>query len=169
MSLHTKLVAALSMPICLGATHAALAQAPAPAPAPARPSYTTTVNLETAKRIAASAMAEAAKNKWSVAVAVVDNHGMLIYYEMMDDTQTSGAHLSIEKARTAAMFRRPSKDFEERVAAGNVSVLGLTGAMPIEGGLPIVVGGKVAGGVGVSGMSAAQDAVVAKAGLDGLK
>jgi uncharacterized protein GlcG (DUF336 family) len=144
---------------------AALAQAPA------RPSYGPEVNLETAKKIAAGAMAEAAKNKWAVAVAIVDNHGMLIYYEMMDDTQTAGAPISIEKARTAAMFRRPSKDFEDRVAGGGagVAVLGLPGATPIEGGLPIMVGGKVAGGVGVSGMTAAQDATVAKAGLDALK
>jgi glc operon protein GlcG len=141
----------------------------ATAQAPARPSYGAEVNLEMAKKIAAGAMAEAAKNKWSVAVAVVDNHGMLIYYEMMDDTQTAGAHLSIEKARTAAMFRRPSKDFGDRVAAGDVAVLGLTGAAPIEGGLPIFVGGKIAGGVGVSGMAAAQDAAVAKAGLEAAK
>ena len=151
-------------------TIAATVFAPAAAAqAPARPSYGAEVNLEMAKKIAASAMAEAAKNKGAVAVAIVDNHGMLIYYEMMDDTQTAAAHLSIEKARTAAMFRRPSKDFGDRVAAGEVSVLGLTGAMPIDGGLPIVVGGKIAGGVGVSGMSAAQDAAVAKAGVDALK
>ena len=149
--------------LAAGFLPAALAQAPA------RPSYGAEANLEMAKKIAAGAMAEAAKNKWSVAVAVVDNHGMLIYYEMMDDTQTAAAHLSIEKARTAAMFRRPSKDFADRVAAGDVSALGLTGAMPIEGGLPIVVGGKIAGGVGVSGMAASQDAAVAKAGLYALK
>jgi uncharacterized protein GlcG (DUF336 family) len=149
----------------------ALLAAAAFAQAPARPSYGPEVNLETAKRIAAGAMAEAAKNKWAVAVAIVDNHGMLIYYEMMDDTQTAGATISIEKARTAAMFRRPGKDFEDRVAGGGagVAVLGLPGATPIEGGLPILVNGKVAGGVGVSGMAASQDATVAKAGLDALK
>jgi len=141
------------------------------AQAPARPSYGAEVNLETAKKIAAAALAEAAKNKWAVAVAIVDNHGMLVYYEMMDDTQTAGATISIEKARTAAMFRRPSKDFEDRVAGAGVgvAVLGLPGVTPIDGGLPIMAGGKVIGGVGVSGMAAAQDAVVAKAGLDALK
>lgn len=152
---------------------AALAQAPAAAPAtpPTRPSYGATVGLEAAKKIAAGAMAEAAKNKWAVAVAIVDNHGMLIYYEMMDDTQTAGATISIEKARTAAMFRRPSKDFEDRVAGGaiGVAVLGLPGVTPIEGGLPIMASGKVIGGVGVSGMSAPQDATIAKAGLEALK
>ena len=141
------------------------------AQAPARPSYGAEVNLETAKKIAAAALAEAAKNKWAVAVAIVDNHGMLVYYEMMDDTQTAGATISIEKARTAAMFRRPSKDFEDRVAGAGVgvAVLGLPGVTPIEGGLPIMAGGKVIGGVGVSGMAAAQDAVIAKAGLEALK
>jgi uncharacterized protein GlcG (DUF336 family) len=141
---------------------AVFAQAP-------RPSYGTEVNNEAAKKIGAAAIAEATKKKWNVAVAIVDNHGMLIYYEMMDDTQTAGAHLAIEKARTAAMFRRPSKDFEDRVGAGNVATLGLTGAIPIDGGLPIMVGGKIAGGVGVSGMAASQDAEIVKAGLDAIK
>jgi len=141
---------------------AAFAQAP-------RPSYGSDVNHEMAKKIGAAAIAEAMKRKWNVAVAIVDNHGMLIYYEMMDDTQTAGAHLAIEKARTAAMFRRPSKDFEDRVGAGNVATLGLPGAMPIDGGLPIIVGGKIAGGVGVSGMAAAQDAEIVRAGLDAIK
>jgi uncharacterized protein GlcG (DUF336 family) len=114
-------------------------------------------------------MAEARKNNWAVAVAVVDNHGMLIYYEMMDDTQTAAATISVEKARTAAMFRRPGKDFQDRVGAGDVAVLGLPGATPIDGGVPILVGGKVTGGIGVSGMAGSQDAVVAKAGADALK
>ena len=133
------------------------------------PSYGPAISLEQAKKLAAAAAAEATRNGWKVAIAVVDPHGFLKYYEMMDDTQTAAAHLSIEKARTAAMFRRPSKDFGDRVAAGDVSVLGLTGAAPIEGGLPIFVGGKIAGGVGVSGMAAAQDAVVARAGLEAVK
>jgi glc operon protein GlcG len=147
----------------------ALAQAPAPAQAPTRPSYGPTITLEAAKKAGAGAMAEARKNNWAVAVAVVDNHGMLIYYEMMDDTQTAAATIAVEKARTAAMFRRPGKDFQDRVAAGDHAVLGLPGATPIDGGVPILVGGKVIGGVGVSGMAGAQDGVVAKAGADALK
>ena len=87
---------------------------------------------------------------------------------MMDDTQTSSATIAVEKARTAAMFRRPSKEFEDNIAAGRVAVLGLPGATPIDGGLPIVVGGKIIGAVGVSGVSSAQDAQIAKAGIDGL-
>jgi uncharacterized protein GlcG (DUF336 family) len=133
------------------------------------PHYGTTVNLETAKKIAAGAMAEARKNNWNMAVAVVDNHGMLVYYEMMDDTQTASAGVAIDKARTAGMWRRPSKDFEQVVADGRVAILGLSGVTPIEGGLPIIVGGKVVGAVGVSGAASTQDAQCARAGLDTLK
>jgi uncharacterized protein GlcG (DUF336 family) len=133
-----------------------------------RPPYGQAINLETAKKVAAGSAAEAKKNSWNVAIAVVDNHGFLVYYEMMDDTQTSSATIAVEKARTAAMFRRPSKEFEDNIAAGRVAVLGLPGATPIDGGLPIVVGGKIIGAVGVSGVTSAQDAQIAKAGIDGL-
>lgn len=133
-----------------------------------RPSYGTPVNLETAKRIATASAAEAKKNNWNVAIAVVDNHGFLVYYEMMEDTQTASANIAVEKARTASMFRRASKDFEDGIAAGRVAVLGLPGATPIEGGVPIVVGGKIIGAVGVSGVASSQDAQVAKAGIEAL-
>jgi len=134
-----------------------------------RPSYGPEITLDNAKKIAAAALAEAKKNNWNVAIAVVDNHGFLVYYERMDDTQSASPAIAIEKARTAAMFRRPSKAFEDGVAKGRVALLGLTGAMPIEGGLPIMVGGRVAGGIGVSGVNSDQDAQVAKAGLEALK
>ena len=134
-----------------------------------RPPYGAAINLETAKKVGAAAMAEARKNNWNVAVAVVDNHGMLIYYEMLDDTQTSSANLALEKARTSATFRRPTKEMEDGIAAGRTSILGLPGATPIEGGVPILVGGKMVGAVGVSGVNAAQDGIVAKAGADAPK
>ena len=133
------------------------------------PTYGTAINLETAKRIAAAAVVEAKKNNWPVAIAIVDNHGVLVYYEMLDDTQTAGAHVAVEKARTSAMFRRPTKVFEDGVAGGRVAILGLTGAMPIEGGIPIIAAGKVIGAIGVSGVTSQQDAQVARAGLDALK
>jgi len=133
-----------------------------------RPPYGTAINLETAKKVGAAAIAEAKKNNWNVAVAIVDNHGLLVYYEMLDDTQTASANVAIEKARTSATYRRPSKEFEENIAAGRVAVLGLPGVTPIDGGLPIVVGGKMIGAVGVSGVTSAQDAQIAKAGIDGL-
>ena len=133
------------------------------------PSYGAAVNLDTAKKIAAAAVVEAKKNNWPVAIAIVDNHGVLVYYEMLDDTQTAGAHVAVEKARTSAMFRRPTKVFEDGVAGGRVAILGLTGAMPIEGGIPIIAAGKVIGAIGVSGVTSQQDAQVARAGLDALK
>ena len=101
-------------------------------------------------------------------IAIVDNHGMLIYYEMMDDTQTGAANASIEKARTSALYRRPSKEFEDNIAGGRNSILGLPGVTPIDGGLPIIVGGKMIGAIGISGMSGAQDGQIAKAGVDAL-
>ncbi|MES2959991.1 MAG: heme-binding protein [Pseudomonadota bacterium] len=134
-----------------------------------RPPYGVAINLETAKKIGAAAVAEARKNNWNVAIAIVDNHGMLVYYEMLDDTQTASATIALEKARTSATYRRPSKELEDNIAAGRVAVLGLPGATPIEGGLPLVVGGKMIGAIGVSGVTSAQDGVVAKAGADALK
>lgn len=134
-----------------------------------RPSYGGQITLEDAKKIAAGAVVEAKKNNWNVAIAVVDNHGMLIYYEMLDDTQTSSATIAIEKARTAAMFRRPSKAFEDVVAKGRVAVLGLPGVTPVQGGLPIYANGKIIGGVGASGVNSDQDEQVVQAGLNALK
>lgn len=134
-----------------------------------RPPYGTPVNLDTAKKMAAAAAAEARKNKWRMAIAIVDNHGSLLHFEMMDDTQTASGNIAIEKARTAATYRRPTKAFEDGVAKGRVALLGLTGAIPIEGGLPIMVSGHVAGGIGVSGANSDQDGQCAEAGLAALK
>lgn len=146
----------------------ALVTCVAAAQAPQRPPYGTAINLETAKKLAAGAAAEAKKNSWNVAIAVVDNHGFLVYYEMMDDTQTASPVIAIEKAKTAAMFRRTTKELEDNIGAGRVAVLGLPGATPIEGGLPIVVGGKLIGAVGVSGVTSSQDGQIARAGIDAL-
>jgi uncharacterized protein GlcG (DUF336 family) len=130
-----------------------------------RPPYGQEVNLEQAKRIAAGAAAESKKNGWRMAIAIVDNHGFLVYYERMDDTQTASVQVALDKAKAAAMYRRPTKAFEDGIAKGRVALLGLTGATPIEGGLPIMVGGKVIGGIGVSGANSDQDAAAAAAGL----
>jgi uncharacterized protein GlcG (DUF336 family) len=138
------------------------------AQAPVRPPYGPGINLETAKKIAAGAAAEAKKNNWNMAVAIVDNHGMLIYYEIADDTQNAAATVAVDKARTSALWRRPSKEFEENVAGGRVAILRLGDITPIEGGLPIVVSGKMIGAIGVSGGTAPQDGQVGKAGLDAL-
>lgn len=126
--------------------------------------YGAPVGVEAARRVAGAAVAEARKNGWKVAVAIVEPNGTLVYYEKMDDTQYGSAHVAIEKARSSAEFRRPTKAFEDPVNGGKPNLLGLTGAVPLEGGLPIVVDGHVIGAVGVSGATSAQDGVCAHAG-----
>lgn len=135
------------------------------------PQYGTSVNLEQAKKAVAAALVEARKNNWPVAIAVVDNAGMLVAYERMDNTQTASVQISQDKAASAAMFRRSTKVFQDAVAGGGagVRILGLRGASPIEGGLVLMLDGKVIGGIGVSGVNSDQDAVVAKAGVDAIK
>src|SRR5882724_11067313 len=130
-----------------------------------RPPYGTDVGLDLAKKIAAGANAESKKNGWRMAIAVVDNHGFLVYYERMDDTQTASVDVALDKAQASAMFRRPTKAFEDGIAKGRNALLGLRGATPIEGGLPIMVGGKVSGAIGVSGANSDEDATAAMAGL----
>lgn len=134
-----------------------------------RPGYGRDVTLEEARKIATAAAVEARAKNWNVAIAIVDNHGFLIYFERMDDTQTASPHIAQEKARTAAMFRRPSSGFEETVMKGRVNVMGLPGAVPVTGGVPIMRDGKVIGGIGVSGVASDQDEQIARAGLAALK
>ena len=128
--------------------------------------YGAGVSVEAARKIAAAAVAEAKKNGWKVAAAIVDPSGTLVFYEKMDDTQTGSAHVAIEKARSSALFRRPTKTFEDGVNGGKTNLLGLPGAVPLEGGLPLVVEGRVIGAVGVSGATSQQDGVCAKAGAE---
>jgi uncharacterized protein GlcG (DUF336 family) len=134
------------------------------------PQYGAEIGLEQAKRAIAAGQAEARKNGWPVAIAVVDNHGFLVAFEKMDNTQTASVQVAIDKALSAAMYRRPTKAFQDGVAGGGAGlrVLGLRGASPVEGGLPIVVGGRIIGGVGVSGVTSEQDGMVAKAAADSL-
>ena len=133
--------------------------------------YGPSITLETAKKVAAPALAEAAKNSWTIAVAIVDPSGNLVYYEKMDNTQLGSAHVSVEKARSAAMFKRPTKAFQDAVASGGegLRTLALPGAVPLEGGFPLVSDGRIVGAIGVSGMTSAQDAQCAKAGADSLR
>ena len=147
----------------------ALALSAGLASAQERPPYGNPITVEQAKKIAAGALAESKKNNWRMAISIVDNHGFPVYFERMDDTQTASVQIALDKAKTAAMFRRPSKAFEDGIAKGRVALLGLTGATPIEGGLPIMIDGKVIGGIGVSGANADQDAQAARAGLNALK
>jgi glc operon protein GlcG len=129
------------------------------------------VSLENARKAALPALTEAEKNHWNVAVAIVDTGGNLVYYEKMDNTQLGSANVAIEKARTAALFKRPTKAFQDTLAAGGdgLRILSLKGVVAIEGGIPLVMDGKIVGAIGVSGATSAQDAQCAKAGADVLK
>jgi glc operon protein GlcG len=126
------------------------------------------VSLAAAKKMAAAAEAEAAKNNWTMVTAIVDEGGHLLYLSRMDGTQVGSVEIAIQKARSAVMFKRPTKAFEDAVAGGRNAILGLHGAVPIEGGVPLMVGGLAIGAVGVSGGTAQQDGVVAKAGADAM-
>ena len=134
------------------------------------PQYGPDINLEQAKKAIAAGQAEARKNNWPVAVAIVDNAGQLVAFEKMDNTQTASVEVAQDKAMSAAMYRRPTKAFQDVLAGGGAGtrVLNLRGASTVEGGLPIVIGGKIIGGVGVSGVNADQDCMVAKAAADAL-
>jgi uncharacterized protein GlcG (DUF336 family) len=134
-------------------------------------SYGPNVNLETAKKIAAPAIAEARKNNWNMAVAIVDTAGDLVYFEKMDDTQIGSVQVAQSKARSAARFKRATKAFQDALAAGGegLRILALDGAIPVEGGIPLVVGGKIVGAIGASGGTSQQDGVVAQAGASVLK
>lgn len=133
--------------------------------------YGMSIDLATAKKVAAPALAEAKKNNWNMAVAVVDTDGNLVYFEKMDGTQLASPNIAIQKARTATQFKRPTKALEDVVAAGGdgLRILGLPGAVPVEGGIPLVSAGKIIGAIGVSGGASSQDAQCAKAGADQLK
>ena len=133
--------------------------------------YGAPISLEHAKKAAAAAIAEARKNNWTMALAVVDPNGTLVYYEKLDNTQIGSANVAINKARSAALYKRPTKAFEEALAKGGegLRVLRLEGAIPVEGGVPIVMEGKIVGAIGMSGGTSAQDAQCAQAGADALK
>ena len=126
------------------------------------------LTLEVAKQIAQVAEAEAAKNQWTMVIAIVDEGANLIYLERMDETQIGSVEVAQRKAQSAIKFKRPTKAFEDAVAGGRSVVMTLPGALPVEGGIPIIVDNKMIGAIGVSGGTSAQDATAAKAGLDAL-
>lgn len=126
------------------------------------------LTLDGAKRIMAAAEAEAVKNNWTVAIAIVDEAGDLIALHKIDDTQAGSIDIAIGKARTSARMKRPTKALEEAIAGGRHALLGVEGIMPLEGGVPITVDGRIIGAVGVSGVTSQQDAQVAMAGIAAL-
>ena len=156
-----RLVVVLSLACCAAVVSAQ--QMPNP--------YGPPVTLDAAKKIAAPAIAEARKNGWTMAVAIVDPAGDLVYFERMDNTQLGSVNTAILKARSAARFKRPTKVFQDMVASGGegLRALGLDGAMVVEGGVPLVMDGKIVGAIGASGGTSAQDGQCAKAAADLVK
>ena len=126
------------------------------------------LTLEVAKQLGAVAEKAAAANKWTMVIAILDDGGNLMYLERMDETQIGSIEVAIQKGRSAVTFKRPTKVFEDAVAGGRTALLRLPGAVPVEGGLPITVDGKIIGAIGVSGGTSPQDGEVGKAALDAL-
>jgi glc operon protein GlcG len=134
------------------------------------PTYGAPIRLADARRAAAPALAEATKNGWSMVVAIVDTAGQLVYFERMDDAQTGSVIVAQDKARSAAQFKRATKLFQDALAAGGegLRILQINGAVPVEGGVPLVIDGHIVGAIGLSGGTSAQDGQCAKAGADAL-
>jgi uncharacterized protein GlcG (DUF336 family) len=150
---------------------AAMLLAAAGADAQAPPAYGPAITLEMAKKAVAGAEAEARKNNWPVAIVIVDSSGHIVLLHRLDNTQFGSVEVARQKAWTAVAFRRPSKVSQDGVAGGGAGLrlLGLAGATPVEGGLPIMADGKIIGAIGVSGVTGEQDSMVAKAGVDAAK
>jgi glc operon protein GlcG len=153
--LRTTFLATLLTFAAAGAAHAQLADKKA-------------LTLAAAREMAAAAEAEATKNGWNLVIVIVDDAGNLLYLERMDGVQLASIEVATRKARTAVLYRRPSKDFADRMASGNTTTLALPEVIPLEGGLPIVIDGQVIGAIAASGAQAVQDAQAAQAGIDAL-
>ena len=157
------LFASLAALISLLVAGSAAAQAPAP--------YGLPITLDQAKKAMAAAEAEAKKNNWNMVIAIVDSGGHLMLLQRLDNTQFGSIDIAREKAQAAAAFRRPTKVWQDLIAQGgvNLRLLNLTGdAGVLEGAVPIVVDGRIIGGIGASGGSSQQDAQVSQAGADAL-
>jgi glc operon protein GlcG len=128
----------------------------------------TVLNLEDAKRVAEAARAEAQKNGWAVVIAIVDDGGHLMYLERMDGCQKASSRIAEEKGRTAILFKRPTRAIEDVVQDGRTAMMGLPGAVPLEGGVPLVKEGEFLGAVGISGVQSYQDGIIARAGAAAL-
>ena len=162
-------IAAAASVLFAAAAHAQTAAPTTPAPAPPPQYGQPGVTLEQATAAVVAAAAEAKKNGWLLAIAVVSNGGHLVHFSKMDQTQFASVQIAIDKAKAASMFRRPTKVFEDRANSGGPSVLSLHGVVASEGGIPLTRDGKVIGGIGCSGGTGQQDGVACKAGADTIK
>jgi uncharacterized protein GlcG (DUF336 family) len=135
------------------------------------PPYGPPIGIENARKVMAAAEAEAAKNNWAVVIAILDSGGHVVMLHRYDNVQLSSIEISQGKARTALMFKRPTKVLDDAISSGGAGLrfLSLKDIVPLEGGIPIVLDGKIVGAIGVSGVLSAQDAQIARAGIDALK
>jgi uncharacterized protein GlcG (DUF336 family) len=133
--------------------------------------YGAAISHESARKVASVAVAEARKNNWNMAIAIVDPAGELVYFEKLDGTQAASVNIAIDKARSSARFKRPTKALQDVLATGGAGLrmLALDGAMPVEGGVPIVIDAKIVGAIGVSGGTSQQDGEVATAAAAAVK
>jgi uncharacterized protein GlcG (DUF336 family) len=157
-----KSIASLALALAL-LVPSALAQAQAP------PAYGPAITLDQAKKVMAGAEEEARKNNWPVVIAILDSGGNLVMLQRLDNAQWGSVQIAIDKARSAVALRRPTKVFQDAIAQGGVNLRLLNlGYSVLEGGIPIVVDGRIIGGIGVSGVTSQQDAQIAQAGIDAL-
>ena len=168
MKTQSKSVLASILAVAIAAATASAQQAPT---APPTTPYGAPIGLEAAKKVMAAAEAEAVKNNWSMAIAILDSTGHIVMLHRLDNTQYGSIGVAEDKARSALDYRRPTKVFEDLVAQGGIGMrtLALRGASPLEGGIPLIVDNKVVGAIGVSGATSVQDGQVAKAGSDAAK
>jgi len=159
----------LRMFVCAGVL-ALLAALPAKAQT-APPPYGPPIGIENARKAMNAAEGEATKNNWAVVIAIIDSGGHIVMLHRRDDVQLSSIELSQGKAKTALMFKRPSKVLDDAISGGGPGLrfLALKDIVPLEGGLPLVIDGKIVGAIGVSGVLSSQDAQIARAGADALK
>ena len=159
----------LKMLVCAGVL-ALLAVFPARAQT-VPPPYGPPIGIENARKVMAAAEAEAVKNNWAVVIVIIDSGGHIVMLHRRDDVQLSSIEISQGKAKTALMFKRPTKVLDDAISSGGTGLrfLALKDIVPLEGGVPIIVDGKIVGAIGVSGVLSAQDAQIARAGLDALK
>src|SRR5438093_818085 len=164
-----KLMSPLVGTMLVFAAASAAAQTPAPAAPP--PPYGLPITLEQAKKVMVGAEAEAKKNNWNVVIAVLDSGGNVVMLHRMDGAQFGSIEVAREKAYSAVAFRRPTKLLQDLIEQAGLTMrlLRVSGLSPLEGGLPIIVDGKLVGGVGVSGVTSQQDAQIGRAGVEGLK
>jgi len=164
-----KLKTTLKMLLCAGGL-ALLTALPAKAQTPPPP-YGPPIGIDNARKVMAAAEAEAVKNNWAVVIVVIDSGGHLVMLHRRDDVQLSSIEISQGKAKTALMFKRPSKVLDDAISGGGPGLrfLALKDIVPLEGGLPLLLDGKIVGAIGVSGVLSSQDAQTARAGVDALK